>query len=306
LRQWCDPATGKLIEYTIKQGKLISKRVGPEATGYEFGLYAFSELPPDQAQFIEAKFFDYADRKAADALQLHLNGRTTEWTSELRSAWSRFVIALQLRHPDVMPELRISAEAIWSGSNTPILQQRYETIREPDDPNTFDEYLARQDPLTSVKARVNLIVALFDNEIVGEHINKMCWAVIDVSASRHKLLTSDRPVEMFSIKDPKGVIGLPISPTKLFVAVNDRRMFHNFRTGKEREIVRLVNTRNVTRARRFVWATDQLQKVFIKKHMSSRIEATPFFPNLGSASVSELQSRGALSTETVRSPRSSE
>jgi hypothetical protein len=32
LRQWCDH-TGKLIEYTIKHGKLISKPVGPSATG---------------------------------------------------------------------------------------------------------------------------------------------------------------------------------------------------------------------------------------------------------------------------------
>ena len=51
LRQWCDH-TGKLIEYTIKHGKLISKPVGPNATGYEFDLYAFPELPLDQSQFI--------------------------------------------------------------------------------------------------------------------------------------------------------------------------------------------------------------------------------------------------------------
>jgi hypothetical protein len=43
LRQWCDH-TVKLIEYTIKHGKLISKPVGPNATGYEFDLYAFPEL----------------------------------------------------------------------------------------------------------------------------------------------------------------------------------------------------------------------------------------------------------------------
>jgi hypothetical protein len=44
LRQWCDH-TGKLIEYTIKYSKLIPKPVGPDATGYEFDLYAFPELP---------------------------------------------------------------------------------------------------------------------------------------------------------------------------------------------------------------------------------------------------------------------
>src|ERR1700747_3219763 len=114
LRQWCGP-DGKLCEYTIKRGKLIPKPVGPNATGYQFDLYAFPELPADQSQFIEQKFFDYADRTASDALKLHFVGNAAAWSSELISAWSRFVIALHLRHPDAMPELRTAAQAIWEG-----------------------------------------------------------------------------------------------------------------------------------------------------------------------------------------------
>src|SRR5271167_4600165 len=114
LRQWCDQ-TGKLIEYTIKHGKLIPKPVGPAATGHEFDLYAFPELPLDQSQFIEQKFFDYADRTASDALRLHLASNAAGWTPKLICAWSRFVIALYLRHPDTMPELRVAAKALWEG-----------------------------------------------------------------------------------------------------------------------------------------------------------------------------------------------
>jgi hypothetical protein len=115
LRQWGDH-TGKLIEYTIKHGKLISKPVGPNATGYEFDLYAFPELPLDQSQFIEQNFFDYADRTASDALRLHLTSNAAGWTPELISAWSRFVNALHLRHPDTKPELCAGAQALWEGS----------------------------------------------------------------------------------------------------------------------------------------------------------------------------------------------
>jgi hypothetical protein len=279
LRQWCDH-TGKLTEYTIKHGKLIPKPVGPTATGYEFDLYAFPELPLDQSQFIEQKFFEYADRTASDALKLHLTNNAAGWTRELISAWSRFVIALHLRHPDTMPELRAAAQALWEGSGR-ASQRQYELIRQPGDPDTFDEYLERRDPLVPIKARVNLIVKTFDNEIVGEHVNKMKWAVIDVSASPHCLLTSDRPVGLFSIKEPKGMITLPISPTKVFVAVNDPRILVSLRSKKPREIVGHVNTHLVTRARRFVWATTQSQTPFIKKHMSTQLEPTPFFPNVG-------------------------
>ena len=276
LRRWCD-ASGKLIEYTIKHGKLIPKSVGPNATGYEFDLYAFPELPPDQSQFLEQKFFDYADRTAADALKLHLTGNTTAWNVELVSAWSRFVMALHCRHPDAMPELRAAAKAIWEGSGK-AAQQEYERIRLPSDPDTYDEYIASLDPLIAVKARLNLVARAFDNEVVGQHINNMKWGVVDVAASPYQLLTSDRPVGLVNIKDPKGFITLPISPTKLFVAVNDSRIFDHLK--KPKEIVHFVNTLVVERARRFVWVTNQSQMAFIQKHMSTRLEPTPFFPNL--------------------------
>jgi hypothetical protein len=39
---------------------------------------------------------------------------TSIWSSnELIGAWSRFIIGIHLRHPDVMPELRAAAASIW-------------------------------------------------------------------------------------------------------------------------------------------------------------------------------------------------
>jgi hypothetical protein len=40
-------------------------------------------------------------------------GRSIWSSNELISAWSRFVIGILLRHPDVMPELRAAAGSIW-------------------------------------------------------------------------------------------------------------------------------------------------------------------------------------------------
>ena len=105
LEQWSGQ-NGKLIEYTIKHGKLIAKPVGSNATGYERDLYAFPDLPPDVVQYVEQVFWDYADRTASQALRLHLGSNELQWTPELHSAWSRFVVGVHLRHPDAMPELR--------------------------------------------------------------------------------------------------------------------------------------------------------------------------------------------------------
>lgn len=279
LKQWTGK-DAKLIEYTIKHGKLIRKLVGPHSTGYEIDLYAFNELAPDARQFIEQRFFNYADNIASIALERHLTGSREPWSAELLSAWSRFVIAIHLRHPDAMPELRAAAQAIWEGSGK-AFQGDYEAIRKPDDPETFDEFIAVRDPLTAVKMRLNMIVKSFDNDILGARMNGMRWSVVDVSASPMRFLLSDRPVEFSNLKNPRGMVWVPISPTKLFVAANSPAELDRLCRIKPREIVRRVNQTIVGRARRFVWAQDKSQTPFIQKHMSKNMERTPLFPGIG-------------------------
>ncbi len=281
LKQWAPPLpNGKLIEYTRKGGKLIPKPIAPGSTGFERDLYAFPELTPDAAQFLEQTFFQYADQKASDALDNHLGIQSLPWTSELVSAWSRFIIAVRLRHPDAMPELRAAAAAIWTASGVDC-QTRYEASRQPTDPPTFDEYLALRDPLLQTKMRVNMVIKAFDNEEVGVHINQMRYAVVDVSAAPFRLLTSDRPVEMFKIKEPNGVLSIPLSPTKVFVAANDEATFDKLRGATPERLVRDINSFVVSRARRFVWAQDESQERFISNRMSTKLEPTPLLPNIG-------------------------
>jgi hypothetical protein len=279
LKQW-DRQNGKLVEYTIKHGKLIAKPVGPHSTGYEFDLYAFNELTPDVRQYIEQQFFNYADNIASIALERHLAGSREPWSAELLSAWSRFLIGIHLRHPDAVPELRAAAQSIWEGSGE-ASQCAYEATRKPEDPATFDEYLEARDPLIAAKMRMNMVIKSFDNDILGKHINGMMWGVVDVSASPIRLLLSDRPVEISNLKEPRGFVSMPISPTKLFVAANRPASLENLRRVKPREIVQHVNLFIVSRARRFVWAQDETQRRFIDNHMSKSLEPIPLFPGIG-------------------------
>jgi len=279
LSQWAG-RDGKLFEYTIKHHKLIAKAVGPKSTGHESHLYSFLELPPDTAQFVEDEFFRYADQTACLALEMHLGKSSRQWTSELLSAWSRFVVAIHLRHPDAMPELRAAAVSIWNAS-ADAFQAKYEHIRDPADPSTFDEHIALIDPLIPVKARVNMIIKSFDNENLGSHINRMKWATVDLSASPDRLLLSDRPVEFFRTKEPNGILSIPISPTKLFVAVNDAAILARIREANPRAVVHGINKYVVSRARKFVWATNRASHRFIANHMSRAMEPTPLFPSAG-------------------------
>ena len=277
-KQWVE-GSGKLVEYSRKGGKLISKPAGPRSTGFERDLYAFPELPVATAQYMERVFFAYADQKASDALDLHLGLSAQRWTPELLSAWSRLVIGIHLRHPDAMPELRSAAEKIRSASGEDY-QARYEAVRKPGDPATFDEYLALRDPLTAIKMQVNLIIKTLDNDIVGAHINRMKWATIDLSGASERLLTSDRPVEIFNLKEPNGVLSIPIGPTKIFVAVNDPATFDKLRAASPNKIVADVNNFTVSRARRFVWACGSWQAQYVAERISKKMEPTPLLPNI--------------------------
>jgi hypothetical protein len=280
LQQWTG-SNNKLVEYTIRFGKLIAKPVGPRSTGYEPGLYSFPELPPDAAQYLEQVFFDYADRMAAGALQSQLAGQPKPQSAELVSAWSRFVVALHLRHPDAMPELRAAARSIWDGSGKSF-QTDYEAVKKPEDPPTFDGYLATKDPLTSTKVQINMIIKVFDNERLGKHVNNMEWSVIDVSPTQHRFILSDRPVVFANLSsNVDGVVYLPISPTKMFVAANSPNRIRALRSLSARELVHNSNRFLVGRARKFAWTHDDSQTAFIEKHMSTRIEPTPLFPGIG-------------------------
>jgi hypothetical protein len=166
------------------------------------------------------------------------------------------------------------------GSGT-AYQAQYEVIKKPEDPPTFDEYLAARDPLLSSKVHVNMIVKVFDNEILGKHVNNMKWGVIDVSSSPHRFLLTDRPVVFANLNNPDGVVYLPIGPAKLFIAVNTPDRLQRLRALPPRELVHNSNRFIVSRARRFVWAHDQSQTAFIEKHMSKQMEPTPLFPNIG-------------------------
>ena len=240
LQQWNNDG-GKLIEYSHKYGKFISKLVGPAGTAFERDLYAFPELPDPEAQHIESVSLNYSDGIAARALAIHLNRPNAPWDAELRSGWSRFIIGLQHRHPDAMKEIRPALVKAWeTGSDTS--QCEYEKIRKPADPEKFEDYIAKNNPLIPAKARVNLIVkSILDNEKVGTKVNHMRWAVVDVTPSDIDLLLSDRPVLRFNLGKPEGYVTMPISPKKLFIAANEQATLKRLAMARPKDIARKVN-----------------------------------------------------------------
>jgi uncharacterized protein DUF4238 len=279
LKQWASGTDGKLIEHSIKHGKFLIKRVGPQGTGFERDLYSFPELPIGAAQHMESVFLQHSDDAASKALLKHLQMTKSTWPDDLVSAWSRFIMGLLLRHPDVMKELRVAAKSLWDKGGDAI-QKGYEAIRTADDPPTFEDKMAIVDPLVEIKTRLNMIIRGLNNPVIGNHINGMKWVVVDVTASPQILLTSDRPVTTYNLRKPDGNLFLPIGPTKLFVAANSQATLDKLSQGTQKSIVEKANEFVVARARRYVYSRDRFNEAYIRRHMSTKLEPTPLFPNL--------------------------
>ena len=102
------------------------------------------------------------------------------------------------------------------------MARRTAPTRRPDDPDTVYDYAALDAPELFADAHKHLLTELIVHKALGQYIFNMIWAVIDLSDAPHRLLTSDRPYILpRGLKDPSCILGVPISPTRLFLAANN-------------------------------------------------------------------------------------
>jgi hypothetical protein len=122
---------------------------------------------------------------------------------------------------------------------------------------------------------------------------------VDVTASSKILLTSDRPVTIYSLRAPDGQLFLPISPTKLFIAANEQKVMDDLEKAAPLTIVKESNELVVSRARRYVLSRDQWQQDYIKKHISTKLEPTPLMSNLDRPPEVDVADQKSDSARTV-------
>jgi hypothetical protein len=154
--------------------------VSEDATGREEHLYTEPALPPDLVQVLEKRFFDYLDRRAAEALSLLSTKPHGPLNADQRRAWSQFVMAYHLRHPDAFSEIKAAATKAWDSGDGKA-QEKYAKIRKPDDPELFTDYATARDPYVKAKAITRLLMSTSDNQRLGATLDVMEWNVLDLS-----------------------------------------------------------------------------------------------------------------------------
>ncbi|MGH9806499.1 MAG: DUF4238 domain-containing protein, partial [Terriglobia bacterium] len=226
LRGWCDSTTGKLIEYSRPYEDVIARPVHPAATGYARSLYTMEGLPDDQKQTIEKDYMAAkVDDPAAKALRVLLGTNTNALTEEMRRAWTRFLLVSLHRRPAAVAEIGDTFRAVLRQNL--LADTSYESDKQEGDPSTRFEWMEKHHPHLIDDAAKEMVVRATENQNIGNVIINMQWSTLDMSASRHELLTGDMPHLRFGgLKDPKCAIVFPLSPKKLFIATHDRRVEH--------------------------------------------------------------------------------
>jgi hypothetical protein len=156
LKPWAGK-DGKVCQMRKIGGKVIPRRVHPNATGFERDLYRIDGVEPEQAQHVELNFFKPLDTEAERALQKILSGDKSPWDGPERSAWTRYILSLMFRMPTPVGALKSHIAEMWK-EGIKALEADYENRRLPTDPPTFAEYFALTNPAAPQIGAANMLM----------------------------------------------------------------------------------------------------------------------------------------------------
>lgn len=242
LNQWAGD-DGRLCEISRPHQKVKAKRKYPSGTGYVDGLYTIPGLPAEDAQYVEKRFMQLNDDWAAKALQVFLvhDPSQKDLTAKEKVGWARFIYSLMLRTPEQIQRIR--------------------------------ERMVEKAMTISAQA---FLPTLINSQVVIEEISTMSFHTAQVTDNKHPLLTSDRPIIMTNgLRVENAHIVIPISPTKIFIAVKERKTFEYIGDLHSDLLVQSVNNKVAEQAVKYVYGTDDAQRRFVANRLGKMAQSTP-------------------------------
>jgi len=225
------------------------------------------------SEYIEHHFFRMTDNGAAIVAQQFRNEGQIDFFSLDRSSWSRFIISLMLRNPEYVARMAAEVASFYARTDN---EEKYQQLRGPNDPATFEEYVAQRTFHPAGRMSAFALQKIIDSPTMGGHLNQMRWSVVTFKNERHTLLTSDRPIIMTNgIVGPNDHLALPIGPRMLFLATNNIQTENMIRTIDPRILMAQVNHRVASQARKYVYGCDNRQLRFVENRLGRKWPSTP-------------------------------
>lgn len=225
LSQWAG-ADGKVVRYCRPYREVVASPITPQYTGYEPGLYGLKGYAPDVRNSIEKNFMaPVVDSPAARALAVLIEGDNAKLTTELRQAWTRFVMSLHVRTPAKVDHIMRQAEAGLRQSLNE-KPEEYEAVRGVNDPPNLVEWVEHNVPEVLGNFGKQLLPGIITHSATGDEIIRMRWWIIGIREGFPDLLLGDRPVYMsHGVMDERCFIAVPFSPRHVFFATRNQRRY---------------------------------------------------------------------------------
>jgi Protein of unknown function (DUF4238) len=251
------------------------RRVHPDGTGYERGLYTFDELPPVIANYIEYRFLQRADDLAYATLRKLLDGDLKLNQNE-QSAWSRFIISLVHRSPEGIAHLKLRFGTEFR-TEVEAFRGDYDARRTEGMP-TFDEFIDNLSTADLQRMNVQVLQRVMDSQFLGAHLNSMRWTIVRFDETHRPLLTGDRPIVMTNgLNKEDSHLVLPISPKVLFLAANDQRQIDSvLQMAESAGLAQRMNNRIARQARKYVYAIGDAPLAFVAQRLGEKASWSPF------------------------------
>jgi hypothetical protein len=274
LKRWSNKNDKKLIEFSRPMGRVVKpQRKHPNATGYEKKLYKYKIEGELATPCIEETWFKPMDDLASKALDLiEMSNGNIQIDPGMRTAWAKFIRSLGMRTPDDIAALKRNYEDAWR-SLVPEDEMVYAEIRKAGDPQSAREYVDATNPAIIENSALDLIPRLNSDEPIIKLICNFHWFVLDVKASDHELLTSDKPIMRTALDIEKAYIMLPIGPRKAFWAVNSRHFAEEIQSRVRRDWVERINRHVLEQATKYAFGRTDAPLRFVDRYLS--IESTP-------------------------------
>jgi hypothetical protein len=270
LKKWVGQ-DGKIQVFRGIRGKLESRRLSPESTGFEVNLYSYSsDFKTENPAEVETEFYSRLDNEGARIIEILLQGG--DLSDKQKTLWAQFVLNLKVRNPETVSMIK---EQYTSGllSNIQASEEKYRAQKKPNDPEKLAEYIEQNHPGFISNAGLGQIPKIGSYQQALDDFTDLIWLCLDVSKSSRTLLTSDRPLIFpIGLHRSECVVALPLSPTHAFFAFHANSINHIAIMRETPDKLAAQMNRYVTNQsdqRVYARAANDVPQSFLLKHMKS-------------------------------------
>lgn len=257
---------GRAQRFTMPYRRiLVSERKPPSAIGWQRNLY---EVPTYERQSIdfETAYFREIDQRASNLFDHLKNSKADQFSPQEFDDLATFLVSMLHRSPAALRSLQVATPKT-AQRLIKELEPRYQKVRGPNDPATYEEFYYKRDRAADHQHLSSVLTTLLLSKRLSSFISRLHWHLVELVSSRHELLLSDDPlVRTNGVAKEDGHLALPLTPRLALIGTFKEEFFHEIRQMQPTELAKALNTQAVESARSFVLATDNRQSRFIGNH----------------------------------------